>query len=810
MWTPFHFVVFHPLVISGIALVLYGLFCIVYIPLYLLSFLVTPLGSVCVLLYCIRLLAVFVGTSIAFPGSTKSLQRDYSVDYIKRFSAQLEQTSITASNFASTVIVVIKGGVVAKIGSAAITQRFNELVVVTEALPSVRAWLTNVLESADAVKATADEISCIAHCKRSVELLTGAVLDIKNVLTRTPGFDLRSMNTAVQNKSFDKAAGIAIVNSASACLKASEDLKRAAISIRPVPATVDEQQSSAASVSNFIGSLAKFNSGPAGSAKFSFALMREQLKTSFGATRIFVVGCDANVIDGVIVPSKRRMQKRQSGGGSPFTSPSRYAVEPLDRRIDECDEDTSALGTVLFCSPNAGLYECAWQAQESSWLGFYTSLGFDVCMYNYRGYGSSEGSPSPDKLKVDGEFMVQHLRKNLKVTRLLVHGESIGGMVACHIARTCDVNMLVCDRTLTSLDSVAGRLLGRWASFGLRQLVRWRTDVCSDYMAAGCPKVVLQDAEDEVISYPSSLREGVALRMVIGDSTWLTVSMPRQYGLADFHGQAVPNTAEGGGALSDQLLSAAGEGDALIEPFFAHLMACLQHVHRQYDEALLRDRKFRSSDEGQTVDNTDAPMDFDDDLCVDEDGVEMTEEAVANSLGSPISGRGRPYLRFYMTLARIHGGSGQLLGGALRHGLDGLRCWICSYIIWSSRSRPDVELPSHSLSLTLAISELNLLAEKDFSAELARDDSVSFIIKALEVVAKRGADCANGAQTGLAVASTCVASQVEDRDEALCGFGADLGVGFVIPLHSGHNGWPTAQQLSGLRSAIAKVFSFDM
>ena len=39
-------------------------------------------------------------------------------------------------------------------------------------------------------------------------------------------------------------------------------------------------------------------------------------------------------------------------------------------------------------------------------------------------------------------------------------GESIGGMMACHAARVCGADLLVCDRTFCSLDAVAARLLG--------------------------------------------------------------------------------------------------------------------------------------------------------------------------------------------------------------------------------------------------------------------------------------------------------------------------------------------------------------
>jgi fermentation-respiration switch protein FrsA (DUF1100 family) len=38
--------------------------------------------------------------------------------------------------------------------------------------------------------------------------------------------------------------------------------------------------------------------------------------------------------------------------------------------------------------------------QETDWVTFYKSLGCDVLLYNYRGFGRSGGTPSPKVLQV--------------------------------------------------------------------------------------------------------------------------------------------------------------------------------------------------------------------------------------------------------------------------------------------------------------------------------------------------------------------------------------------------------------------------
>ena len=170
----------------------------------------------------------------------------------------------------------------------------------------------------------------------------------------------------------------------------------------------------------------KLNQGPVGASKYSFSIMRQQIKSKFQTERITVVGKDGNLIDSVLVPcresydklvekeeeNKLEVKKRKEGcyvendndgnssnkgsdrngkktSFSPLISASSLSngtPKILQKSSSKPNAfSTSTLGTVLFCSPNAGLYECLSQAsKESSWVGYYTSLGFDVCLFNYR------------------------------------------------------------------------------------------------------------------------------------------------------------------------------------------------------------------------------------------------------------------------------------------------------------------------------------------------------------------------------------------------------------------------------------------
>jgi alpha-beta hydrolase superfamily lysophospholipase len=48
---------------------------------------------------------------------------------------------------------------------------------------------------------------------------------------------------------------------------------------------------------------------------------------------------------------------------------------------------------MIFCNPNAGYAE--FFQYQSDWLDYYYNNGINVFVWNYRGYGSSEGTPTP-------------------------------------------------------------------------------------------------------------------------------------------------------------------------------------------------------------------------------------------------------------------------------------------------------------------------------------------------------------------------------------------------------------------------------
>jgi uncharacterized protein len=92
---------------------------------------------------------------------------------------------------------------------------------------------------------------------------------------------------------------------------------------------------------------------------------------------------------------------------------------------------TDSLGHLLLCHGNAGNI-----GDRVLHAALLTETGFDVLLFDYRGYGRSSGSPSEDGTYRDARAALSCLLEQPGVdpSRILYLGESLGGAVALDLA----------------------------------------------------------------------------------------------------------------------------------------------------------------------------------------------------------------------------------------------------------------------------------------------------------------------------------------------------------------------------------------
>lgn len=163
------------------------------------------------------------------------------------------------------------------------------------------------------------------------------------------------------------------------------------------------------------------------------------------------------------------------------------------------DAKTSDAPVMIWFHGNAGnLTDRAEMAVE------HAKRGISVFVFDYRGYGKSEGRPSESKLLIDSLAAFDYVH-NKGAKTIVLYGESVGGPYAAYVAKERKakegksiIRAVILENSFPSLKDMANALfrplpLGWTAPFALRTTA-WLND-------AGVPVLVMHGTRDDVIPY---------------------------------------------------------------------------------------------------------------------------------------------------------------------------------------------------------------------------------------------------------------------------------------------------------------------
>ena len=128
---------------------------------------------------------------------------------------------------------------------------------------------------------------------------------------------------------------------------------------------------------------------------------------------------------------------------------------PSPETVDNIYGD-GARPVVLYCHGNAGNLS----DRAPNIADWQRHLGVDVFIFDYRGYGKSEGTPSEAGVYLDSRAAHAWLidEKGVDPTRLMILGRSLGGAIALELALAAEHSCLMLEATFTSLLDIARRL----------------------------------------------------------------------------------------------------------------------------------------------------------------------------------------------------------------------------------------------------------------------------------------------------------------------------------------------------------------
>nr|CCA22017.1 conserved hypothetical protein [Albugo laibachii Nc14] len=356
--------------------------------------------------------------------------------------------------------------------------------------------------------------------------------------------------------------------------------------------------------------------------------------------------------------------------------------------LSAASENKIERSIILLCNPNGGLYE--FHHIQTDWVRFYIERGCDVLVYNYRGYGRNKGHPQPALNNADALAIIAHIKALQTYSKIGVHGESIGGLVATYVASQCpDIAVLVADRTFASIPALSQRLIAKWTAPIIRTLTRWDTNVVSNYLSASCPKIVCSDPDDEIILDSASLKSGVALKIELGDTSFdlpeplLTSSQSESRAFIQQCGPGLPVKCSS--THHHRWRNAIPiTGACLTEDLLRRLsFSIISIAHRAFEYSRQNTSASRVNGDPQTCITLKEPKALSEEIDTDEESYLIVElDTQMYELGFPQDVLG--YV--WMQLASLDGYCGQtLLQAAERGGHDRIRAWTASLLLWGGK-----------------------------------------------------------------------------------------------------------------------------
>ncbi|MCX5719542.1 MAG: alpha/beta hydrolase [Nitrospirae bacterium] len=152
-------------------------------------------------------------------------------------------------------------------------------------------------------------------------------------------------------------------------------------------------------------------------------------------------------------------------------------------------------GVLLFCHGNAGNI-----SHRVDSIKIFNSLNLSVLIFDYRGYGKSEGKPSEYGTYLDAEaawdYLVNVKRKSPE--SIILFGRSLGGAVAAELAMRKKSAALIIESCFTSVPDL-GKTFYPWLPIKL--LSKFKYSTIDKIGSINCPKLIVHSPEDEIISF---------------------------------------------------------------------------------------------------------------------------------------------------------------------------------------------------------------------------------------------------------------------------------------------------------------------
>jgi len=149
--------------------------------------------------------------------------------------------------------------------------------------------------------------------------------------------------------------------------------------------------------------------------------------------------------------------------------------------------------TLLFFHGNAGNI-----SHRGASVAIFHRLGLNVFIFDYRGYGMSQGKPDEKGLYTDARAAWRYLTDERRLAQedIILFGRSLGGAVAAELAAENQPGGLILESTFSSARDVAKTV---FPILSRVILLRYDFNTEAHVRRVACPVLVLHSPDDEII-----------------------------------------------------------------------------------------------------------------------------------------------------------------------------------------------------------------------------------------------------------------------------------------------------------------------
>ena len=177
-------------------------------------------------------------------------------------------------------------------------------------------------------------------------------------------------------------------------------------------------------------------------------------------------------------------------------------------------------GVVLFFHGNAGSLRRWGEVAES-----FTTRGYDLVVFDYRGYGKSSGKIASERqLYEDADRVYDYLRSQYAAERIVIYGRSLGTGIAAQLAVRHTPKLLILETPYFSLKDLTATFYPYLPGFLLKFPLR--TDLALPQVK--CPVYLFHGTRDAVVPYAASQR---LMPLIVSGKELVTIADGEHNGL---------------------------------------------------------------------------------------------------------------------------------------------------------------------------------------------------------------------------------------------------------------------------------------